>query len=290
VCLLLPVSKGADWGWGAPVTLALLASAVVVLGVWGWWELRVARPLVDLRGTARGPVLLTNIASIAVGFAMFATALVFPQLLQLPESTGHGHGLSMLAAGLCLAPGGLVMVTLSPVSARLSAGRGPRTTLVTGCAVIAGGYLASLLMLGRVWQIVVAGALVSAGVAIAYAAMPTLVMNSVPPSETGAANGFNTLMRAVGTSACSAVTGVLLAHLTQDAGGVAVPSLTGFRVTLALGAAAAAAAALVALLIPRHADGRAEGGSPRRVTGGRPGVRGPAEAGHGALRSPTGSP
>src|SRR5689334_22301913 len=48
VCLLLAISKGADWGWGSMATLSLFAAAVVVLLLWGRWELRTARPLVDL--------------------------------------------------------------------------------------------------------------------------------------------------------------------------------------------------------------------------------------------------
>lgn len=97
VCLLLAVSKGADWGWASGTTLGLFAAAVVVLLAWGWWELRVIDPLVDLRVTARPQVLTTNAASILVGFAMYAQSLVVPQLLQLPEATGYGLGESMLA-------------------------------------------------------------------------------------------------------------------------------------------------------------------------------------------------
>ena len=85
VCLLLGVSKGADWGWGSATTLGLLVAAVVVLLAWGWWELRTSDPLVDLRVTARPVVLLTNVASLVVGFAMYAQALIVPQLLQLPD-------------------------------------------------------------------------------------------------------------------------------------------------------------------------------------------------------------
>jgi hypothetical protein len=37
-------------------------------------------------------------------------------------------------------------------------------------------------------------------------------MGAVDPSETGAANGLNTLMRSIGTSVSSAVIGMVLAH------------------------------------------------------------------------------
>jgi MFS family permease len=79
LCLLLPISKGADWSWGSPLTIGLFGAAVVVLAAWGWWELRIRQPLVDLRTTARRQVLLTNAASAVFGFAMFAMSLVLPR-------------------------------------------------------------------------------------------------------------------------------------------------------------------------------------------------------------------
>lgn len=53
ICLLLAVSKGANWGWTSATTLGLFAAAVVILLAWGAWELRTREPLIDLRTTAR---------------------------------------------------------------------------------------------------------------------------------------------------------------------------------------------------------------------------------------------
>lgn len=107
--------------------------------------------MVDLRVTARRPVLLTNSASIVVGFAMYAQSLILPQILQLPEETGHGLGQSMIMMGLCMAPGGLMMMAVSPIGGKLSAGHGPKTTLLVGCLIIALGYTAGLLLMDRSW-------------------------------------------------------------------------------------------------------------------------------------------
>ncbi|MFD4211255.1 MFS transporter, partial [Micromonospora tulbaghiae] len=103
IALLLAVSKGADWGWSSATTLTLFAAALVLLPAWARWELRLRDPLVDLRVTVRPQVLMTNTASVLVGFAMYAQSLVVPQLLQLPETTGYGLGRSMLAMGLWMA-------------------------------------------------------------------------------------------------------------------------------------------------------------------------------------------
>ncbi|MFC5827519.1 MFS transporter, partial [Nonomuraea insulae] len=247
VCLLLAISKGADWGWGSPVTAGLFGASAVVLGLWGWWELRVRDPLVDLRTTARRQVLLTNLASAMFGFSMFSMALVLPQLLQLPRSTGYGLGQTMTVVGLVLAPSGLVMMAMSPVSARISWSRGPKVTLMTGALVVGAGYGLGVALMSEIWQLVLVSSVIGAGIGLAYGAMPTLIMSAVPVGETAAANSLNTLMRAIGTSASSVVAGVVLAQLTTAIG---VPSPDGFRVVMAVGGGAALIACAVAAFLP----------------------------------------
>jgi MFS family permease len=252
VCLLLAISKGADWGWGSAATLGLFAAAVVVLLVWGRWELRTRQPLVDLRTTARRQVLLTNLASAVFGFAMFAMSLVLPQLLQLPAATGYGLGRSMLVVGLVMAPSGLVMMALAPVSARISRTRGPKTTLMLGAVVVAAGYAIGIVLMSATWHLVLISCVIGGGIGLAYGAMPGLVMAAVPVSETAAANSLNTLMRSIGTSVSSATAGLVLAQLTVHFGPATLPAQSGFRVVLAMGSGAALIALAIAAFLPRH--------------------------------------
>lgn len=265
VALLLPITKGADWGWGSPLTLGLFGAAVVILVLWGIFELRISAPLVDLRVSARPQVLFTNLASIAVGFAMYAMSLAFPQLLMAPSATGYGLGLSMVQAGLAMAPGGLVMMALSPVSARLSARRGPKVTLIAGAVVIGAGYVLAFFLTDAVWQVIAAGMVIGAGIGLAYAAMPALIMGAVPLKETGAANGLNSLMRAVGTSTSAAVMGVVLANMTMPIGPATVPTLAGFHTTFAIAIFAALAAIVLGVLIPRKQKAAEEAPSEPKV-------------------------
>ncbi|GAC51137.1 MFS transporter, partial [Gordonia aichiensis] len=136
VALLLAVSKGADWGWTSGAVIGLFGGAVIALLAWGAWELRTRHPLIDLRTTAKPRVLTTNIASIFVGVGMYSSMLVFPQLLQLPQATGYGLGQSMLAAGLWMLPGGLMMMLISPLGGKLTDARGPKITLMCGATVL----------------------------------------------------------------------------------------------------------------------------------------------------------
>ncbi|WP_309070641.1 MFS transporter [Arthrobacter sp.] len=250
VGLLLGVSRGNDWGWVSPATLSSLGIGVLALLIWGWYELKRTNPLVDLRVSARGPVLMTNFASVAMGFALFSSSIVFPQLLQLPETTG-GLGLPLLQASLILMPAGLAMLAMSPVAGRLGRRAGPKPLLVVGALIIAVSYLAAVSLDLTMWWVLVINTVIGIGIGLGYAAMPTLIMQAVPVHETGAANGLNTLMRALGTSVASAVVAAVLASSAVQAGDVSLPSEAGFRLALLFGLGAAVLCAVLASLIPK---------------------------------------
>lgn len=263
VSLLLPVTKGSDWGWGSPTTLGLFGLAVTILLLWGVLELKSAAPLVDLRTTARREVLLTNLASIMVGVAFYAISLVLPQLLQLPRSTGYGLGQSMVVAGLCVAPLGLAMIFTAPVYARISARRGPKVSLMLGMLIIGIGYGAGLGLMSAAWQTIVISVVVGVGIGLAYSSLPALIVGAVDPSETGAANGLNTLMRSIGTSVSSAVIGMVLAHTSVRTGGVVVPSMDGFRISFVIATGAVIVGLVLAAFLPSRRPPAGPGPRPR---------------------------
>ena len=250
IALMLGVSKGSTWGWASPLVLSLLIGAVIVFLLWGVWELRTSAPLVDLRTAAIPRVLLTNIASIFVGFGMYSSSLVMPQILQMPTEAGYGLGQGVLAAGLWMAPAGLMMLFLSPVGGRLTSAKGPKFTLVLGIFIMSAGYAVGQIGMGSLWGLLITSLVINSGVALAYGAMPAIIMGAVPRSETGAANGFNTLMRSLGTTSGAAVIGLVLAQMTTDFHGTVLPSEAGFHMTLWLGAGISLLAGLIALCIP----------------------------------------
>lgn len=245
--ILLAVSRGNDWGWTSPLTLGLLIGGVVVLLVWGRLELRMAAPLVDLRVTARGPVLMTNLASIVLGFALYASQIVFPQLLVLPAAAG-GMGLTLLETSLVLIPAGFAMLLMSPVSGQLQRRWGPKPVLALGTIVIAVAYLLAVLLDLGTASILVVNLLIGTGIGLGFGALPALIMRSVPVTETGAATGLNNLMRALGTTTAAAVIATVLA---SSAGPSGLPSSAGFHSAFLLGLGASVACAVLVLLIPR---------------------------------------
>lgn len=249
--ILLYVSRGAQWGWTSPLGLGLLIGGVIVMLAWGWYELRVTDPLVDLRVAARPAVLLTNMAAIGMGFALFSSNVTFPQILELPVETGSGFGLDMLTASFIIMPAGLVMMVLSPLSGLLERSIGPKPLFTVGSAAIVVAYVYVLVWSSEWVHILVANAMIGVGIGFTFAAMPMIIMRSVPANETGVSNGLNALFRSVGTSSASAVMGAVLASMSVETNGVSVPTRAAFDVCFWLAIAAGAFALVLSLLIPK---------------------------------------
>ncbi|MFJ3988228.1 MFS transporter [Streptomyces sp. NPDC090032] len=261
VCLLLAVSQGGQWGWGSARVVGLFAGAVVILALWSWQQLRADRPLVDLRLAVGRRVGLPHLAALVAGFAFYANSLVTAQLVQAPRSSGYGLGLSIVQTGLCLLPNGMIMLLLSPVSARISAARGPRVSLAIGGAVMALGYVVRIADSRDLWVIVLGGAIVSTGTAFAYSALPTLILRAVPAGQTASANGVNVLMRTIGQAVSSAAVAAILVH---HASGTGFPSLRGYQMAFAMAGTVALVVIAAAFTVPADA---ADNGGRRSVRG-----------------------
>ncbi len=249
VALLLPLAQGSVWGWTSGRTLGLLGTAALLAVVLVAVELRIRSPLVDMRATARRPVLLTNLASLMFGFALYASFIGTAAYVQAPERTGYGYGSSVVVAGLCLVPSGLLMLLLAPVAAHLIDRIGAHRTLALGAGIVAVGWLWRIVLTTSIWDVIIGGTIVGAGVGIGYAAMPALINGNSPRSELAAANGLNSLCRTLGGSLASAVGGSLLTVSTIAVAGVDFASLTAYRWLFAVCIAASLGAAAVALCI-----------------------------------------
>lgn len=249
VCVLLAISKATTWGL---VALGLGIAGLVVLAIWGYLELRIHDPLIDLRVAARRPVLLTNLASISVGFAFFVVSASLPVVLEAPVASGVGLGLPLLIASLCLMPLGIAMFFVSPFAARVTAARGARFSLILGGLIITVGFAFGTVLLDEVWHALLVSTITGIGVGFAYAAMPTLIMQSVPPTETAASNGLNSVMRTLGSSIAATIVGIILSSQLIMVGEVAVPSRASFAWVFAVGTAVALAGVIVGLFIPRR--------------------------------------
>ena len=196
--LLFGLSKANAWGWGDPRVVGLIVGGLAVAVFWVWVETKVHEPLVDMRVLRRRPVLMTNITAVLVGFSMFASFLLIPQLAQTPEHYGYGFSASVTGAGLLMLPSTLVMLVAGPFAGRLATRANSRLPLVIGTAVGSLAFIVYAAAHGSEWQVALGGALLGVGIGFSFASMANLVVESVPRDEVGVATGINTIMRSLG--------------------------------------------------------------------------------------------
>ncbi len=249
VAPLLAISNAHVWGWTATRTLGLIAAGLVVLAVWVRVELRVRQPLADVRSLASPTVAGTNLATVLVGFGMFGSFILIPQLVEADKATGYGFALSATGAGLVMLPGALMMILIGPVSGRMAMRFGAKVPLTLGALFAAAGLALLAVAHASVAEVVVFNGLLNVGIALAFAAMANAIVEAVPITQTGEATGFNTVMRSVGASLGSQVTAsILAAHLLS---GGRAPSDGAYTAAFAVSAGVALVAALAAAVIPR---------------------------------------
>ena len=201
------IIEAPDRGWTAALTLSEMTVGLVALGVFAWWELRSAHPLVDLRIFASRAFSAAAAAVTVVFFALFGSLFVLTQYLQLV------HGYSPLSAGLRALPFALAIGVMSPLSPILAKRFGLRLVIPAGMALMGLGLL-DLSTVGvhtSYPPIAVAVAIMGAGMGLVMAPASTAIMTTVPAHQAGAGSAINDTIREVGGALGIAVVGSLAA-------------------------------------------------------------------------------
>ena len=92
VALMLALTQGEPWGWTSARILGLGLLSATLFVVWGVVEQRIPQPMVDMQMLAHRPVLLTNLATLIAGFALFSCFVLVPTFVETPSSVGYGFG------------------------------------------------------------------------------------------------------------------------------------------------------------------------------------------------------
>jgi len=247
--VLIGIAQTSVWGWTGTKTLALLGFGLAACCVWILVELRSSNPLIDMTMMRVRGVWTANLAAFLVGAGLYAWFLLLPQLAQLPRSTGFGYGVSVVTAGLYLLPCAVGMGALGSVAGRVQRRFGSRSALVAGAAVsaLACGWLAFTSR--HPYDMLVSSMLLGIGIGLAFAALGNLIVQAVPPNQTGVASGMNTVLRTLGGALGGQIAATFVAASTLRG----LPALTGFTTTFGLAAVFLACCAAVALLIPTPA-------------------------------------
>ena len=247
--VLVAVSEGSAWGWESTRVLGLGAFGVLVLILWVRYELHIPEPLVDMRMMRLRGVWTTNVTALMVGFGMFGSFLLVPQLVQMPAAAGFGFGGSVTQAGLYLLPSSALMLFAGPSAGWLGNRVGYRAPLLIGIVLVGVGFIQLALLHDQPWNVYLNSVLMGAGIGLAFASMATLIVEAVPQTQTGIATGMNTIMRAMGGAlGAQIVASIVGAHV----GASGLPSENGFVVALLVSAGGLVIAFVAALLIPQR--------------------------------------
>ncbi len=246
VCLLLAVSEASTWGWGSPRTVGLIAAAALLAAVWVRAESRARHPLVDMRMMRVRAVATTNAAAFLLGFGMYSAFILIPQYVQTPAATGWGFGASVTQSGFFLIPTTIAMMITSPIGGKLSGVVGSKVPLVLGSVITSIAFVVLALANSRP-EIYIAAALLGMGVGFAFASMANLIVEAVPPEQTGVATGMNTIVRTIGGAVGAEVAATIIAANLLVSG---LPAERGYTITFALCAGIVGFGVLASLAVP----------------------------------------
>ena len=252
-------------GWGAPLTIGMLAYGAAALAAFVAIERRVASPLLPLRIVAdrdRGAAF----AAVGIGaIAMFGTFLFLTYFLQ------QNLGFSPIESGLAFLPMvAVIMVTATTASTRLLPRVGPRPLVPTGMALsaaglvlltgidvsssYAGSVLPGILVMGLGFGLIMAPSMATAtsGVAPADAGVTSATVNTMQQVGGSVGTAFLSTMFA------DAVSGFAASSGTPAGLAAAQAAVHGYTVAFWWAAGAMAVGAIVTALLFRPHSERAK--------------------------------
>jgi EmrB/QacA subfamily drug resistance transporter len=243
-------------GWGAPLTIGLLAGAAVLFAAFIMVELTSKHPLLPIRVVLdrnRGGSYLT---SLLVGCAMLGTFLFLTYFYQ---ETLH---YSALRTGFAFLPfsGGIIIG--AGLSSRFLPRVGPRVLMTIGLSIAALGLLA-FTRLGvdstYLAHVLPPEILVSIGMGLTFVPMSSTALVGVDPKDAGVASALVNTTQQVGsalgtaflnTIAASAASTYIASH-AKNANEVKIAAVHGYTTAFSVSAVLVAIAAIVAVSIVR---------------------------------------
>jgi predicted MFS family arabinose efflux permease len=214
--LLLVISQIDVWQNDTGVAVFVLVAALLLLGLWAFLETRIAKPLVDIRLLRHPAVASANLVMLTGGVGMYLLFSLITRYVQTPSSAGYGFGLDTFQAGLVLVPFSVLGFGAGKLIPRLRGRVGARMLLAGSIAVVLAAFLLFAISRAHLAEPVAAMGVLGFGVGAFSAAMPAVILAATPKAETASAMSVNAVVRSVGFSIGSALSGLILAHYTTD--------------------------------------------------------------------------
>jgi EmrB/QacA subfamily drug resistance transporter len=240
VALLIALNQGHDLGWTSPAILALFLAALVLLASFLAIEWRSASPMLDLS------LFRSRVLSAATASALLNYVCTYAVLFVMPFLLIQGRGLNTQQAGLVLTAQPIVMAIVAPLAGSLSDRIGSRILATSGMFVLALGLvlLGSLATHGSTAMLVVALAVIGAGIGLFTTPNNSALMGAAPRHRQGIASGVLASARNVGMVLGVGVAGAVFTTILSRGGTGA--TARGTAMTLFVSAGIAASGAIIA--------------------------------------------
>ena len=201
-------------GWGAPLTIALLAFGVIAVAAFIAIERRAKAPLLPLRVVGERNRGASFIAVAVAGVAMFSTFLFLTYYLQ------EGLGFSPIESGLAYLPMvAAIMVTATSSSTKLLPRTGPRPLIPTGMGLTALGlaYLTGIEVDSSYASAILPGIIVmGVGFGLIMAPSFATATQGVAPSDSGVASAMVNTSQQIGGSLGVALLSTVFASAVSE--------------------------------------------------------------------------
>ena len=239
-------------GWTDIYNLgALVTGFVLTIGFFAA-ESRRSNPLIPLHLLKIRNVMVANLAGILSQWGLlmvFFAVIYYAELRSPPAPTGLG--LSVIAAGLTLAPATVVMLGGGPGLGRLTDRRGPRPTMLLGGLVAMAGFVLFSFNRGTTTDLVVDTAVSFFGLVGIIIPIVNMVSVSLPGETVATGLGLNTMLRNIGGAIGPVVATTIMSTYAVTAqtpyGPTSFPTSTAFDYVFYLGIACMVAVVIFAL-------------------------------------------
>jgi EmrB/QacA subfamily drug resistance transporter len=215
VSLVYGVTEAESKGWGSPITLVLLAAAVVLLTAFVFIERSTSHPLLPLRVVTernRGGAFL---ASALVGLALFGTFLFLTYYLQGKSTLDY----SPLRTGFAFLPFSVGIVISATVASSLMNRFAPRWLMTTGLVMAALGMLwfTQLGAHSGFWaHVFPAEVVMSLGMGLVFVPISSTALVGVAGRDSGVASAMINTTQQVGGSIGVALLNTVAASVTTS--------------------------------------------------------------------------
>lgn len=196
VLLMYAIGQTRSWGIFDPRTLWMLLAGTLILAYWAWHQWRQANPLIQVRLFAVPQIAAAYLCMGFLGLGAFQFGYVLSLFMQQPEAYG-GLGLSATTTGLVLGPVLWAGILGGPLSGKISARYGAGRAALLGCSLLVVGWGLLLFARGDIAHVALAAVFLGPGLPIAYAALPTLIIEHAPPERVSEAVGLNSVVRSI---------------------------------------------------------------------------------------------